>query len=276
MLKNLTRIIIKNNVRIYLSDYTDVVDQVFLIHNYLPLPNLIIAHAISAFGPLRFLYDTNDLLVRMQTNGAIKELILEIKNQDLRILLSNPNISTEYDKKGYNTIPLILGIGDSGTLKISRFLNGQVKDSHTPLVRADIITDLAYHLNNSDQIFSAIVNDVKLDPTDPNQIKKAKSAIFQLLPDYEESDIQWIENFIKEFPLEKYSIDEYEKLIDGDNLATKTIGAICWCSRERVLRAINLLSDQEKQSVFENDNKIESKCEFCHHTYIIKREELLN
>ena len=48
----ITKIFIKNNVRIYLSDLQDLVQPILDQHNYLPLDNLILAHALSAFSPL--------------------------------------------------------------------------------------------------------------------------------------------------------------------------------------------------------------------------------
>ena len=38
-------------------------------------------------------------MIRYKTNGVIKSLILEINENKIRGLISNPNIQTEYDKK---------------------------------------------------------------------------------------------------------------------------------------------------------------------------------
>ena len=46
MKQNFTKIILKNNVLIYLSDLKDVVNQILNYHKYLPLPNLILVNAI--------------------------------------------------------------------------------------------------------------------------------------------------------------------------------------------------------------------------------------
>ncbi len=275
MIRNFTKIIIKNNIRIYLSDLTDSVNQILNYHNYMPLPNLILANVISALTPLKFLYESNNMLVRIKTNGSIKSLILETKNINVRSLISNPNIETEYDKKNFNSIPLILGIGDSGSLEINREVNGHFFKSETPLVRCDIITDVAYFLNKSDQIYSAVLNDVKLFEDNPKIIEKAKNVIFQLLPNHTEEDKIWIEKFIKKYKFNQYSILDYENLIDGKLLDIKQIDASCWCNKNKIINAISLLSKDEKKDLFRKENSIEVVCEFCETKRYIKKEDII-
>ena len=270
-----TKIIIKNNIRIFLSDFQELSQQIIDYHDYLPLPNLILTNAISAFAPLRFLYNSKKILVKIKTNGAMQMLLVEIQNQSLRALIANGQIATEYDKKNFNKIPLILGIGDHGRLHVGRIVNNETFSSEVDLVKADLVTDLAYYLNQSDQTFSAIVNDVALNEENPQKVFKAKNVLFQLLPDYTEADVIWIENFIKDYPLKNYSLEEYEKLIAGNYLETQTINGSCWCSKVKLINAINLLNYEEKKSLFSQDNQtIESICDFCNQKYLIKQEDL--
>lgn len=272
MKKDYTKIILKNNVRIYLSDLQDVVDQILNYHHYLPLPSLILAHALCAFIPLKYLYRTNNLLVRIKDNGAMKTLIFEAKNDRVRALISNPNIETEYDQGDYNQIPLILGIGDHGILEVSREIQGKFYTSETPLVKADIVTDVAYFLNQSDQTFSAVVNDVWLSLEDQRKTVRAKNMIFQLLPNYNEDDLVWIEDFIKQYPLKDYEVDEVEKLIDGQLILVQKVDDSCWCSYEKIIEAINILSNDEKDNLFAKE--VEVKCEFCQTKRIVDKKDI--
>lgn len=272
MKRNFTKVILKNNIRIYLSDFQDVVNQILEYHKYLPLPSLILANAICAFSPLKYLYNTNNLMVRIKNNGAMKTLILEIKFNQVRALISNPNIETEFDKNNYNDIPLILGIGDHGILEVSREVQGEFFNSETPLAKADIVTDLAYFLNQSDQTFSAVVNDVSLSSKNHNHVQSAKNIIFQLLPNHKEEDKIWIENFVKNNSLKDYSIEEIEKKIDGKLLLTNEIEGTCWCSYQKILNAINLLSLEEKNDLFKD--VVEVKCEFCQIARIVDSQDV--
>lgn len=271
-----TKIILKNNIRIYLSNNKDIVQQVFDHHKYPPFPNLILANAITAFTPIKFLYDTNNIVFRIKTNGAMKNLILEIKDSSIRALISNPNIVTEYDKEKYNEIPLILGIGDIGTIDVSRVINNERFNSTVKIAKGDIVTDLAYYLNVSDQVFSAVINDVRLNDKDPQKILKAKNVLFQLLPSANEEDINWIETFIKENDFTQMSIYEYEEKINGELLDIKKIDAKCWCSKNRLINAIKVLSSNEIDELFKGQAQIESKCDFCNKIYNITPEEIKN
>lgn len=268
-----TKILLKNQVRIYVSDYSTIVDDILKMHkDFLPLPKLIIANAIVAFTPLNFLYNSNALSLKMDTLGPIKTLMIEIKDDNVRALLANANIETEYDKKNINDVPLILGIGDGGTLSVNKIINGETFSSKTPLARADIVTDIAYYLNNSDQIFSAVINDVELKTS--NKIAKAKNVIFQLLPDHTEEDIKWIENFIQENDFKKMDVDQYIKKMDAVFYLEKEMKSNCWCTKEKLLSAISFLSIAEKEEIFDNDDKIFSKCDFCNKNYKIYKRDL--
>lgn len=271
-----TKIIIKNNVRIYLSDNKDIVQKVLDYHKYPPFPNLLLSNAITAFAPIKFLYDTNNIVFRVKTNGAMKNLILEIKNNSIRALISNPNIATEYDKENYNEIPLILGIGDMGTIDVSRVINNERFNSTVKIARGDIVTDLAYYLNVSDQIFSAVINDVRLNDKEPQKILKAKNVLFQLLPSASEEDIHWIETFIKENDFTQMSICEYEEKISGELLDIKNINAKCWCSKNKLINAIKVLSSSEIDEIFKDQTQIESNCDFCNKKYKITPKEINN
>lgn len=272
MKKNYTKIILKNNIRIYLSDFQDVVEQILDYHQYLPLPSLILAHAICAFSPLKYLYHTNNLLVRIKDNGTMKTLIYESKFDQMRALISNPNIETEYDHSDYNQIPLILGIGDHGILEVSREVQGKYYTSETPLAKADIVTDIAYFLNQSDQTFSAVVNDVRLSLKNHHRCESARNIIFQLLPNYTEEDQIWIENFIKNNRLSEHTIEEIEEKINGQLVSIHHLNGSCWCSYQKIVNAINLLSNQEKNDLFQE--VVEVKCEFCQTNRIVDKKDI--
>lgn len=261
-----TKIIIKNNVRIYISDFKKVTQDIISIHKYTPFASLILANGITAFGPLGFLYDIEKVSVLMKTNGAMKSFVLEFKNKNIRALLGDGTVTTEFDLNGlYNNIPLILGIGDEGLVRVSRFTNnGTPYTSEVPLANGDMITDLAYYLNKSDQVFSAIINDVYLNVKDYLKVDKAKSIIFQLLPNHSEKDIIWIENLIKNNDFKKTTIEKYIELINGNEIAHSNVNFKCSCSSVKMKNVIKLLSLNDKE-ISENNKKekIEIKCDFC-------------
>ncbi|MGL5617628.1 MAG: Hsp33 family molecular chaperone HslO [Metamycoplasmataceae bacterium] len=264
MQESYTKIIIKNNVRIYISDYQKVSQDILNIHKYNPLPSLILANGIATFGPLGFLYDVEKVTVFMKTTGPMKTLILEFKDNAIRALIGDGNIETEYDHNGlYNQIPLILGIGDEGLLRVSRFVNQIPYNSEVMLAKGDIVTDLVYYLNKSDQVFSAILNNVWLNENDSLKVDRANSVIFQLLPDHNEKDITWIEDLIKNNNFKNISLSDFIEEIDGKELSYNEVFSKCNCNSEKMLNAIKLLSENDKNKLLDARKKVEIKCDFC-------------
>ncbi len=273
--KSYTKIIIKNNVRIYVSDYQKIAQDILEIHKYTPLASLILANGISTFGVLGFLYDIEKISILLKTTGAIKTFVLEFKNGQMRSLLGDGTITTEYDDNGlYNDIPLILGIGDEGLIRVSRFINGSPYTSEVPLANADMITDLVYYLNKSDQVFSAIINDVWLNEKNHLKVDRAKSILFQLMPNHTNEDIIWIENLIKNHNLKDIEINEYIKIIDGKELKHQDVLAKCSCNSQKMLDAINLLSTTDREELVDETQDIEVRCDFCLNSIKIEKDRI--
>lgn len=259
-----TKIIIKNNIRIYISDFQKVAQDILKIHKYSPLASLILANGIATFGPLGFLYDVEKISILMKTVGPMKTFILEFKDKSIRALIGDGTVTTEYDNNGlYNSIPLILGIGDEGLIRVSRFINGIPYNSEVPLANGDMITDLAYYLNKSDQVFSAIINDVWLNESNHLRVDRAKSIIFQLMPNHTEDDVIWIENLIKNNDFKSMKLSEYIDIIDGQELRRHEVIAKCTCTSKKMLEAINLLSKIDRKELVKDSENIEIKCDFC-------------
>ncbi|MDK2819548.1 MAG: Hsp33 family molecular chaperone HslO [Mycoplasmataceae bacterium] len=267
MIKSYTKIIVKNNVRIYISDYQKVAQEILTIHKYTPLASLILANGIATFGPVGFLYDIKKVSFLMKTNGAIKTFLLEFQNNNIRALLGDGSVITEYDENGmFNDIPLILGIGDEGLLRVSRFVESFPYTSEVPIANGDMITDLVYYLNKSDQVFSAVINDIQLNKKNHLKVDKAKSIIFQLMPNHNEADILWIEKLIENNDFKNLDLIEYINLIDGEELKHQEVISKCNCTSKKMLDAIKLLSPKEHNNLFLKNENIEIKCDFCKKT----------
>ncbi|MGL5308563.1 MAG: Hsp33 family molecular chaperone HslO, partial [Metamycoplasmataceae bacterium] len=214
--------------------------------------------------------------ILMKTTGAMKTLLLEFKNNAIRALIGDGNIETEYDNNGlYNNVPLILGIGDEGFLRVSRFVNGIPYISEVMLANGDIVTDLAYYLNKSDQVFSAILNDVWLNENEYLKVDRANSIIFQLLPNHTEKDIIWIEDLIKNNNFKKIQLLDFIKAIGGKELSHHKVIAKCDCNSEKMLNAIRLLSEKDKNELLDTGKDIEIKCDFCLRVIKIDSKKIL-
>lgn len=270
-----TKLIIKNNVRIFVSDFTEIAQKAIDIHSKYPLPSLVLATAVAAFGPLSFINQKNNgkLIAMIKSEGAIKSIVVESSfDGKIRALIGNDNIETEYDDKDFNDIPLILAIGSPGILEIINIINNQQYGGQVALANADIITDLVYYFELSHQIKTALKTGVIFESK--TKIQRSYSAFFQLLPNHNEEDIQWILDFIKNNDLKTMELDQYIKNIEGNILESFSAHWECACSEEKIDNIIKLLTDEEIADILEKESKVEIICEFCRKKHTYTKEDI--
>lgn len=261
-----TKIIIKNNIRIYLSDFTDIAQEAILNHNTKPLASLALSTAIAVFGPLSFMKKEGRTIAHYKFNGALKNILVESNVEgDVRALIGNPDIVTDYDNKDINQIPIRVGIGESGTLKIINEWKDNQFGGEVEMANGDITTDLAFYFDQSEQTQTAIISDVNMK--NQKTINRAFSVIFQLLPSRTEEDIVWIEKFIQDNKMSTMSIEKYEVKINGNALETKLARWKCTCSEEKMKNLLKLVSKKEREEIIKEYGTLEVKCNFCNKKY---------
>ena len=260
--------ILKGNIRIYVTQATEVAQAAIDAHNTKPLGSLIISTAIACFSTLASLYKEQKISSIIKSNGASKTILVETKpNGDVRGLIGNPWVITEADKKDFNNIPLTIGIGDSGTLKIVRNINGDFFGGEVALANFDIVTDLAFYFDQSDQIFTAVLSDVKLET--PTKLKKANSVIFQMLPNHTKEEIEFVEDFIKKNKLSLIEPSKYINKLNGIIIDEKEIRWKCSCSLDKMKKIIKVISKEERENIIKKYGKLEIKCNYCNKKYNI-------
>ncbi len=258
--------ILKNEVRIYLTDATEVSQKVMDIHNTKPLASLAISTAMSVYSSFFKLKTGLPTSVVINGNGPLGKLIIETDGENgIKGLVVNPDVVTEYDETRFNEIPIQLGIGDGGTLKIVHSLGDSNFGGEVKLANCDVTTDLAYYFDQSEQVKSAVISSVVLEKV--NKLKHSKSIIFQMLPKHTEKDIIWVENWIKSDFFAKNTIEDIIKNIDGIELDSYELNWNCNCSKEKMLNAAKTLSEVDRNKIIEEDGNIEVGCDFCKKKY---------
>ncbi|WP_371246044.1 Hsp33 family molecular chaperone HslO [Mycoplasmopsis agassizii] len=261
-----TKILEKGNVRIFLSDNLKLVNKLLNNHKKAtPFAKLIFANIVSAFSPLLFVISKfGSVRVKLNTNGAVAPVDLYLDRPgNIRANMTSFEVLSEYDKEPLkvNDIPLILGIGDEGTLEIVTEVDGKSYSSKVKLARGDVITDLAYFFDQSWQQFTGIKTGVWLDEN--ANIINANSIIMQLLPGHNEEDILWVENFLKNNDFRHLNVSQIEEKLDAKLLAKFETNDKCICSRSKKLKTITNLDNATLDEVFNNKNAIEVACPQC-------------
>ena len=257
-----TKIIIKNNVRIYASDYTKIAQEAINRHKTKPLASLALSTAIAVFGPLSTMKKEGRTTALYKFNGVLKNLLVESNVEgDIRALVGNPNVETDFDKKDINQIPIRVGMGEVGTLKIVNEWNGQQFGGEVSMANGDITTDLAFYFDQSEQTRTAVVSDIKMK--DAQKIERAYSMIFQLLPSSTEEDIVWIEEFIKNNKMSSMSFEEYVDKIDGLLLEVKDTRWKCTCTDEKMKNIADMIPPKEREEIILEFGFLEVTCNYC-------------
>ncbi|MGZ9413339.1 Hsp33 family molecular chaperone HslO [Mycoplasma sp. AC157] len=269
------QIFIKNNIRIIVSDLTKSAQKNIEVQKCNPFPALVLAKAISVFGPLSSILSIKSGKVTTfikSENGTIKNLIVESRTDgSLRALLDNNDIVTEKDDSDFENIPLVLGLGNDGFLRITRNNGSQHFGGEVKLMKSDIVTDLAYYFKVSEQIYTAIISSVKFK--NKQTLERVYSVIFQLLPSHTEEDIVWIENFLKNNNLDNMSLEEYIDSMEATFLQEKQYFWECKFNKEEVLSSLKLIEKTEIDKILNEDGKIEVECHFCKENFYFYRED---
>ena len=150
------------------------------------------------------------------------------------------------------------------------------------LQTGEIAEDLTYYFATSEQIPSAVGLGVLMNKD--NTVKQAGGFIIQLMPFTSDEIIEKLEKRIAEIDsvtnmLERGLTPEgiLEEILGefGVVFTDKTDAAfVCDCSKEKVSRALSTISKKDMDSIINDGESIEVKCQFCNTAYRFEIEEL--
>jgi molecular chaperone Hsp33 len=200
----------------------------------------------------------------------------------VRGYVSHPDVELPLNPHGQ--LDVGKGIGQ-GYLNIMRDVGyGTPYSGTVELISGEIAEDIAHYLVTSEQIPSALITGVYVNP---DGVVAAGGLLIQLLPQVEGNQpvIDALENRISrlsEFtPMLKsgYSLHDILEALLGDMGIhvfpdTQVVKFQCRCSFDRVLGALKLLGVAELQDMLQTDGKAEATCHFCNEVYQASRDQL--
>lgn len=225
-----------------------------------------------------------NITLRVAGNGPIGTLIAVADSSgNCRGYVANPAV--ELEKKANGKLDVGAAVGKEGIFYVMRdYGTGEPYIGQTPLISGEIAEDITSYYAHSEQIPTVCALGVLVDKEDAS-VLLAGGLLLQLLPGAAEEDIVQLEKNTAELEpvttmlAKGMSIEEIcRKALSGfemEILDEMEIGYVCNCSRERVLRAVSLISREELLSMAEDPKKaVEAKCHFCDKVYQISTEEL--
>lgn len=233
------------------------------------------------------LKELDRLTVQIVSDGPIGGITTEVNAQgQVRGYVRNPEAHVPYNENGKFDVKAAVGKGMFYVTRESGYDVGLYRDPYrgsVPIVSGEIAEDFAFYLTKSEQIPSAVMLGVHLQPSAP-YVSAAGGLMIQMMPGADEKIISIIEASVNRMPhattliregagpadLLRAALGEIELEI----LDEKPVSFTCPCSRERAVSMISSIDRAELESMLREDRGAVMTCHFCNETYRIDETEL--
>ena len=227
---------------------------------------------------------TATLTLRVKGDGPIGAVVAVADSKgNCRGYVENPVIDTEYHENG--KIDVGKAVGKNGTIHVLRdYGTGDPYIGVSELVSGEIAEDITGYYAISEQTPTVCVLGVLVDKDDGN-VMLAGGLLIQLLPGATDKTIETLEENIKHLEpvttmlAKGMSLKEIvDKALNGfrvELLDEQEINYVCSCSKERVIKAVVSLSDDEIRSLYDDKKGCAlAKCHFCNKKYRFSKKDL--
>lgn len=200
----------------------------------------------------------------------------------VRGYVSHPSIELPLTDQGHLDVSTAVGQGYLHVLRDEGY--GIPYSGTVELVSGEIAEDIAHFLATSEQIPSALITGVFVEP---DGVVAAGGLLIQLLPEATNN-----EAMIEALETRVSRLSEFTPMLkSGQTLETilqtllgdmgvqifpqpQTVRFQCRCSFDRVLGALKLLGAAELQDMIQTDGKAEATCHFCNEVYQATADQL--
>jgi len=261
----------------------NIVERARQFHNLSPVASAALGRTLCATSILGDLLKEEDATVTVRINGGgpIGSVIaVSDSSGNVRGYVQNPHIDLPLKANG--KLDVGSAVGTMGTLTVSRDLG--LKEPYigsTALVSGEIAEDFTYYFVESEQVGAACGLGVLVD-TDLS-IRCAAGFIVALLPGAPNSLIDQIESNIAQMGpvtevLKDGSADDLVRLVlaglEPEVLSRRQVDYRCYCSRDRILRALESIGKEALDELAESGENAEVNCQFCNKIYTFTPDEI--
>jgi molecular chaperone Hsp33 len=233
------------------------------------------------------LKELDRLTVQVVSDGPIGGITTEANALgQVRGYVRNPEAHAPYNEKGKFDVKAVVGEGMFYVTRESGYDVGLYRDPYrgsVPLVSGEIAEDFAFYLLKSEQIPSAVMLGVHLQPNVP-YVTAAGGLMIQMMPGADEKTISAIEVTVSQMPQATIMIRDGARPVDLlraalgeielELLDEKPVNFACSCSYERAVSLISSIDTQELESMLHEDKGAVMTCHFCNETYRLGEAEL--
>ncbi len=261
-----------------------LVERARTIHTLLPMATAALGRALMGASMMGDMLKEEKGAVTLQIKGGGPlGTVLAVSDYqgNVRGYVQNPHV--DLMEKYPGKLDVGAAVGQDGTLTVIKDLG--MKEPYVGsigLFSGEIADDLAMYFVESEQIPTACALGV-LVGTDQS-VTAAGGYLIQLLPGAGEETITRIEEGVKRLGPVSPAL---ERGLDGEGLLRAVLEGTqleilekhpveyrCYCSRDRVTRALISMGRGELASLIEEQGQAELTCQFCDKVYRYTKEEL--
>lgn len=270
------------SLRWAVADITDVVAEARDRFDLWPVPTAALGRCLTGAALLQRLATKTPsrLMLEVRGDGPILRVLAEADEEgNLRGLVGDGKIQVPDWPNAK------LGVGRAvgkGFLRVMRAYEGRsTYQSQVELVSGEIGIDIAYYLEQSEQIRSAVLLGVLAKPD--GLVAAAGGMVVELLPGASEEAIERLEANIAGIGgvselLEQGGTGEVVERVlaglDREVIEERALRYRCRCSRERFLQQLVLLPADDREYLRGDGDTIDANCHFCGAQYQYTPDEL--
>lgn len=264
----------------------DLVERARNIHTLLPVATAALGRTLMAASMMGdALKEENGAVTIQIKGGGPLGTVLAVSDSsgNVRGYVHNPHVELMEIEPGKLDVGSAVGL--DGTLTVIKDIG--LKEPYVGsigLFSGEIADDIAMYFVESEQIPTACALGVLVGVD--QSVTSAGGYLIQLLPGADETVIERIEAGVRRVGSVSRALEggmDAESLLravlsdfDLETLETHPVGYRCYCSRERVSRALISMGREELREMIDEQKGAELTCQFCDAVYSFSEEELEN
>ena len=285
MADQIIRVLAKNApVKASVITVRDMVERARQIHRTLPVATAALGRTLMAASMMgnQLKEDNGSVTLRIKGDGPLGGITAVADSAgNARGYVVNPAV--DLPLKGPAKLDVGSAVGRDGSLTVIKDLN--LKEPYVgtvPLVSGEIAEDITSYFAESEQIPTACALGVLVDVD--QSVLCAGGYLIQLLPGADDAAISAIERGIERVGpvtealrggldargLVEQVLSEFELEV----LSAEPVEYRCYCSRDRVTRALISMGREELEALIREQGRAELTCQFCDKVYHYTKEEL--
>ena len=261
----------------------ETVERARQIHQTLPTATAALGRVLTICSIMgsQLKVDDGSVTVQFKGNGPLGSVVCVSDSEgNVRGYLQNPACDLPLRPDGKLNVGA--GIGQGYLMVIKDIGLKDPVTGTTVLVNGEIAEDITRYFVESEQIPSACALGVLVGTE--QQVKQAGGYLVQLMPGYTESDIDKLEENIKNAGAMTAMLEAgmtleqiVYKVLDGfdvEILEKSEFEYRCNCSRDKVIRALISMGRKELTELMNEQKNTEITCQFCDKVYSFTSDEI--